>query len=874
MRETWTVCHRPITVQLSRAQPSLLPPAEGCNMRHAIVAFFLALGCFALSWRTGATENPISGTLLLAATANAISPEELLPAASFLAARYDGSAAHSPQIRKTADWRALEETRLMDRVLDLLQTFATSAGEQYGTAARQLVDHVRRSGLTAAMGITSNSSGPFPVAGLVLHQAGRFAPLAASLLRNNPPESLGTLQPRELLAGREGYLLQTRLGLSVTWWDEDGHLAIGFGDGASEWMLASLVDDLESLDTNPTWQQLRKANDYEVTSFAWFDVNGLVKRFESLQLPPFESGVSVTVQQLLQRLGLKGLENITVQTGFQGAVTWQETCVNGKPAPGLLQRYLKPAVLKLEELPPLPENVSGFSAAKLDMTGLMDDLVRTGLSLQQLTGADMFQGAATYRWVEALVGGYTFRQFLSGLGDVWCEYNDPMPLVVPVGYSPVLAVSVRDQQSVVAGLFRLEAALQPLLAGTGQARLASSQKDDRSYWTLAIEGVPVAPTLMLTENWLTFAMNSAALESFASRAAGRQGRWAPSEQIRAAFQELPQEFGSVTVSDPAPAYRQLFTALPAATLVLNSQVLPNLSPGLEVPFGPEDMPDADAVVEPMFPNVSVGYATETGYAWKTRQSVPGTPVGNISATSVVPVLIALAMPAVQQAREAARRTRSKNNLKWLGLAMHNYHDVWDHFPTGTLEQPDLPVEQRLSWAYSLLPYMEEAAAYESADRKQGWQGPGNAGLVNRTYSTFRNPSQFGERGYGSSGDYVGIAGVGANAAELPDDDPKAGIFGYNRSTNIRSVTDGTSNTIMITDASQPSVSMFAGGRQTIRGFSQQPYLNGPDEIGSPHQGIVHGLLADGSIRTLPVTADPKIIEALATKAGGEVIDDF
>jgi hypothetical protein len=240
----------------------------------------------------------------------------------------------------------------------------------------------------------------------------------------------------------------------------------------------------------------------------------------------------------------------------------------------------------------------------------------------------------------------------------------------------------------------------------------------------------------------------------------------------------------------------------------------------------------------------------------------------------VPVLVALTVPAIQQAREAARRTQSKNNLKWLGLAMHNYHDVWNHFPTGTLEQPDLPVEQRLSWAYSLLPYIEEAAAYEAADRQQGWQGPGNAGLVNRKYSTFRNPSQYGERGYGSSGDYVGIAGVGANAAELPEDDPKAGVFGYNRSTNFRSITDGTSNTIMIADASQPNVSMFAGGGQTIRGFSQQPYLNGPDEIGSPHDGIVHGLLADGSVRAVPVTTDPKIIEALATKAGGELIDEF
>lgn len=843
-------------------------------MRHAIVAFFLASGCLGLSWGTGATESLVSGTSLFPATVDVISPEDLLPAASFLAVRYDGSAAHAPQIQKTADWRALEDTRLMDRVLDIVQMFATSAGPQYGAPARKILDHVRRSGLTAAVGFNGDASGPFPVAGLVLHQGDSFAPLFASLLNSIPPGSPGPLQARELLAGRKGYLLETGIGLSVTWWAEDGHLAIGLGDGSSEWMLASLAGDLESLDTNPTWQQLRRADGYEVTSFVWFDVNSLVKRFESVQLPQFESGISVTVQQLLQRLGLTGLENITIQTGFQGEVTWQETSFNGRPAPGLLQQYFRPAILKLDELPPLPENVTGFSAAKLDVAGLMDELVRTGVSLERLTGVEMFKGATSVRVVESLVSGYTLRQFLSGLGDVWCEYNDPQPLVVPVGYSPVFAVSVRDQQSVAAGLFRLEGALQSLLSGTSQVRLASSQKDDRRYWTLPIEGIPVVPTLMLTEKWLTFAVNSAALESFASRSAGSQGRWAPSEQVQAAFREMPQEYGSVRVSDPAPTYRQLFTVLPAATLVLNSQVLPNLRPGLKLPFGPEDMPDADAVVEPMFPNVSVGYATESGYAWKTRQSVPGTPAGNISAASVVPVLVALTLPAIQQAREAARRTQSKNNLKWLGLAMHNYHDVWNHFPTGTLEQQDLPVEERLSWAYSLLPFLEEAAAYDVADRQQGWQGEGNAALVGRKYSIFRNPSQFGERGHESSGDYVGIAGVGANAAELPDNDRRAGVFGYNRSTTLRSITDGTSNTLMMTDSSQPSVSMFAGGRQTIRGFSQQPYLNGPDEIGSPHAGIVHGLLADGSVRALSVTTDPKIIESLATKAGGEVIDEF
>jgi prepilin-type processing-associated H-X9-DG protein len=70
------------------------------------------------------------------------------------------------------------------------------------------------------------------------------------------------------------------------------------------------------------------------------------------------------------------------------------------------------------------------------------------------------------------------------------------------------------------------------------------------------------------------------------------------------------------------------------------------------------------------------------------------------------------------------------------------------------------------------------------------------------------------------------------------------------------------------------VSMFAGGKPTVRGFSQQPYLNGPDGIGSPHPGIVHVLMADGSVRALAVETDPQVIEALATKAGGEVVGDF
>jgi hypothetical protein len=119
-----------------------------------------------------------------------------------------------------------------------------------------------------------------------------------------------------------------------------------------------------------------------------------------------------------------------------------------------------------------------------------------------------------------------------------------------------------------------------------------------------------------------------------------------------------------------------------------------------------------------------------------------------------------------------------------------------------------------------------------------------------------------------------MAGVGEDAATLENDDPRAGIFGYNRQCRIRDITDGTSNTIMITDASEPNASYLAGGRATIRGFSQSPYLNGPDGIGSPHTGVVQMVLADGSVRAISVNVDETTLEALATKAGAEVVGEF
>ena len=245
-------------------------------------------------------------------------------------------------------------------------------------------------------------------------------------------------------------------------------------------------------------------------------------------------------------------------------------------------------------------------------------------------------------------------------------------------------------------------------------------------------------------------------------------------------------------------------------------------------------------------------------------------------TAAVPVMVALLLPAVEQARTAARKTESKNNMKLLGLALHNYHDVYGHFPRGTIDNPKLKPDQRVGWLFPILPYLEQAAVYQAFQpvEKEAWDSQSLAGAREIQIPYVQNPTMKRTDAAPSSMDYVGISGIGPDSANLPNYDAKAGIFGNNRMTKITDIQDGTSNTLMIGEASVPNKSWLAGGTEANRGFSRKPYLNGPDRIGSPQQKVVQFLMADGSVHAIAVDVDDTVLEALATKSGGEIVGDF
>ena len=849
-------------------------------MKYVLSSLCVLAAVVSLAWVNGADESSRTKSAKTKPTASAktmptVGVETLLPANAVVALTFDGSAAHLPALKETAAWKALEETELTARLLDLGQMFASAAGPQMGELAREAIEHVRSHGLSMAFSLSGSGKDLAPYGTVVLHDAAPFAEELISTIRDLA-EREGEIVVEKTIEGRVVTIFATPVpDAEVSMWLESDHLVVAAGMNASRQVIATAAGKTENISKNPKWAQLRQSDKYTVDAFAWIDSGRLLDQFGDMPLPPTPSGEQMSIRDLTSMLGFSNIRELTAQSGYHGAQTWSDVRLSADGPLTGLAALLQQRTLSLAELPPMPKAVTGFGAATFDAAKTYDtvlDAVRMVFQkVDPKSEEDLDKGLAE---MEEMFGGDPRKELLAGLGDVWCVYADSAAMPIPIGFAPVAVVSVKDRGILISGLGKLMDVVQRA-AGNEHFTVRQTSKDGREYFSFNLSGMPFVPTIMVTDKWLVASLTPASVQSFVQRENGKLPGWKPVDQVAEALKELPQEFSSITVTDPAPGYQQILLWAPMGLNLLQQEVLPTLAGGsLEMPFAVEDLPAVELVMEPMFPNVSVGFTTKNGIGSTSRQSVPSNPFGAVSSGVAVPVLIALLLPAVQQAREAARRTQSKNNLKQLALAMHNYHDVHNAFPRGTVENDDLEPDERLSWIYSILPYLEQANLYEQVDAESGWESEKNKLVAMTTVPGLQNPSQSGPRVNGSSGDYIGIAGIGPDAASLENNDPKAGIFGYDRQAGFRDITDGTSNTLMIGDASEPNASFLAGGKATIRGFSQKPYINGPDGIGSPHVGGAQFALADGSVRFISENIDEGVLEALATKSGGEVVGEF
>jgi len=219
------------------------------------------------------------------------------------------------------------------------------------------------------------------------------------------------------------------------------------------------------------------------------------------------------------------------------------------------------------------------------------------------------------------------------------------------------------------------------------------------------------------------------------------------------------------------------------------------------------------------------------------------------------ILIALLLPAVQAAREAARRSQCSNNLKQIGLAMHNYHDAYGSFPPAFV--PDEDGRPMHSWRVLILPYLEQGYLYEQYNFDEPWDSPANLALARSMPNVFQCPS--GATGLAETS-YAVIEGPGA-------------LFDGPDAFKLRDVTDGTSNTIMVVEVAGAGIQWTEPRDIDLEQFALR--IGGPSGgIRSEHPGGANAVIADGSVRFLADSIDPTTLEALITKGGGENVGSF
>ena len=753
---------------------------------------------------------------------------------------FDGIGAHDLAWKKLAAQKLLTKTPLGALLKDLAHQgieggLKNMKGEKPTVAEIDaLLDHLVRNGFVFAV------FGPDPDHTrfvLAIRDAGNadFKKLVDRGLALSAPGPLKT----KVLAKRKCTILGAGKDTGTLWY-EGNDLVLTASD-SFEGVLATITGKAEDASKNPNYLELRKTDDFTPALVVFLDI----KEFPTM---PREAS----------RLGLDGLTRVDYRWGFQDdAVVGVLKIAAPSPRRGLLSLMDQPT-FDINTLPPLPPKQDQFIVASLDPGKTYDQ------SMTMLKAAFPDRAPEITRFEENLgkILKMDFRHdFLGRMGSKWTILGGTDPNAES-GFSVIIPIT--DADAFGKAIDPLMAAMNQGLAaranapGAPRGPGASAQapqfrklKGVRPSYTItappranaAGSMTPTQINVQMAKDRLVISLHRSTNKGTVPLPANNGPRWTPSGPTAKATERLPKPMTLLVLDNPTDSISNAISALrPPVPAVNGPGSMAGTSPiNFTFKVNPSLVPQPAEIAKYVFPNTLAVVVDTKGARVVSRDSFPNLVTG----PAVGVVAVALLLPAVQSAREAARRAQCSNNLKQIMLGMMKHENGHKALPARAIvNQAGTPI---LSWRVAILPFIGELDLHTKFRLNEPWDSPHNKALLAEMPAIYRcpscpvtDPTHTNYHVYGGPGT----------------------LLEASRGVKLNEITDGTSTTISVVESkhgvpwTKPEDIPFDPNGQIIPGSAFHP-------------GLFNAAFADGSVKPIKLPVDLDFLRSLITRAGGE-----
>jgi Protein of unknown function (DUF1559) len=636
----------------------------------------------------------------------------------------------------------------------------------------------------------------------------------------------------------------------VQWGIEENYLIVGIGEGEADALWARRSKPA------PDWltKLIRDAKVPRPAIVQFINLNSLV----GLAKTGLVGGTNAAqVQQLFDAFGLNNLKSYSSVGGLDADAYVETALISTSGQPLGLLSMLGGKSLTADSLSPIPDDAGYAVATRIDPSKLWEMFLKFAALIDPNAPAMIDQGLAQIAQQTTV---NLKDDLVASLGDTWCLYNSPGDGgLIFTGLT--VTGTIRDRAKLVAAneklvtfarqfIFMAPAGAPVDVLGRPLGRTTISEAEFRGQKIFFVNFVgersPVSPAWCITDSQLVVGLFPQTIKAYLQRqpagsaaasAASPKASLAQAPEVAALFSSggAPALVG---YQDTANTFRFVY---PLAQIFADFAFSELQQEGVDLDIS--ILPNARAIRPHLKPSTFTLQSTGEGIRLEAHGTLP-------SGLGVLPLAASALLPATFTARQAAERVQSMNNLKQISLALLNFESAEKSFPPAFDSNKD--GKPLLSWRVLMLPYIGEQQLYNQFHLDEPWDSENNKKLIAQM------PRVFAASGSKAAAEfktvYLGVRGE------------KAAFTGV-EGVEIRSFTDGTSNTITVVEANDNSAVIWTKPDD----FAIDTPNPAASLVGLREGGFL-AAFADGHVQMIADSAPANVIKALFTRNGGEVVD--